>query len=71
MNSSEHREHHPLVGESFERQEYDVTDRGCQWCQILLCPLIWTPIIPGVIGTKTLILEEEEAGITLIQNITL
>eukprot|EP00603_Paraphysomonas_imperforata_P006110 CAMPEP_0114423782 /NCGR_PEP_ID=MMETSP0103-20121206/6336_1 /TAXON_ID=37642 ORGANISM="Paraphysomonas imperforata, Strain PA2" /NCGR_SAMPLE_ID=MMETSP0103 /ASSEMBLY_ACC=CAM_ASM_000201 /LENGTH=188 /DNA_ID=CAMNT_0001592475 /DNA_START=25 /DNA_END=591 /DNA_ORIENTATION=+ len=60
MDSSGNREFVRLV-DTFDRQEYDVTDRGCQYCQLLLCPLIWTPIIPGVIGTKTLILEPEEA----------
>lgn len=47
--------------ETFDRQEYDVTDTGCQFCQCLLCPLIWTPIFPGIMGKKTLTLEPEEA----------
>lgn len=57
MDSSEH---FPLV-ETFDRQEYDVTDKGCQYCQLILCPIIWTPVFPGVMGKKTLILDPEEA----------
>ena len=56
----DHSHDEPLV-QQFDRQEYDVTDKGCQLCQLLCCPLIWTPIIPGMIGTKILILEPEEA----------
>eukprot|EP00521_Asterionellopsis_glacialis_P007595 CAMPEP_0195291604 /NCGR_PEP_ID=MMETSP0707-20130614/7889_1 /TAXON_ID=33640 /ORGANISM="Asterionellopsis glacialis, Strain CCMP134" /LENGTH=180 /DNA_ID=CAMNT_0040351937 /DNA_START=102 /DNA_END=644 /DNA_ORIENTATION=+ len=46
---------------TFERKEYDVTDTGCQTFLCLTCPLHWLPVFPGILGTKRLILEEEEA----------
>mmetsp|Transcript_19220 Transcript_19220/g.27038 ORF Transcript_19220/g.27038 Transcript_19220/m.27038 type:complete len:184 (-) Transcript_19220:245-796(-) len=42
-------------------KEFDVTDTGCQICLLLTCPLHWLPIIPGIIGRKSLSLEHEEA----------
>mmetsp|Transcript_10702 Transcript_10702/g.30581 ORF Transcript_10702/g.30581 Transcript_10702/m.30581 type:complete len:226 (+) Transcript_10702:115-792(+) len=49
----------------FERIEYDVTDRFCQWLCLLTCPIHWLPLVPGVMGTKTMILEEEEAVLNI------
>ncbi|KAL3937745.1 MAG: hypothetical protein SGBAC_007206 [Bacillariaceae sp.] len=45
----------------FERKEYDATDIGCQTCLCLTSPVHLLPIIPGLMGTKRLILDEEEA----------
>ena len=46
---------------SFAKKEYDVTDIGCQTFLCLTSPLHFLPICPGVLGSKRLILEEEEA----------
>ena len=40
---------------------YDVTDSAMQACCILTCPIHWVPLAPGVLGTKTFVLEPEEA----------
>ena len=45
----------------FERKTYDVTDTCCQVVCCLCCPVTFMPLIPGVMGSKTLSLEEEEA----------
>jgi hypothetical protein len=50
----------PELTTVFERKEYVVTDTGCQLLCCFLCPLTFMPIIPGVMGTKTLVLDEEE-----------
>lgn len=49
----------------FERKEYVVTDVGCQVCLCLTCPFHFMPVIPGFMGTKTLLLEPEEAVATI------
>jgi hypothetical protein len=45
----------------FETLQYDVTDTGVQTILIMTCPLLCMPLVPGVIGTKRLVLENEEA----------
>mmetsp|Transcript_19395 Transcript_19395/g.47918 ORF Transcript_19395/g.47918 Transcript_19395/m.47918 type:complete len:194 (+) Transcript_19395:68-649(+) len=45
----------------FERKEYDATDFGCQTCLCLTCPIHFMPLFPGIMGSKRLILDEEEA----------
>ena len=52
-----------VVGEqvAFEQKEYDVTDTCWQAICCVTCPLHWMPLMPGVLGTKTLVLEPEEA----------
>ena len=50
-----------LLQGTFDTQDYVVTDFGCQCLHVLLCPLIWTPLIPGVLGKKRLVLEKDEA----------
>jgi hypothetical protein len=46
---------------SFERVEYDATDYVCQLFLCLTCPLHCLPLIPGFMGSKRIILDEEEA----------
>ena len=46
---------------SFARKEYIVTDIGCQVCLCLTCPLHFMSLVPGIHGSKRIILEEEEA----------
>lgn len=48
-------------GEPFPIQEYNVTDHFCQGLLLLTCPLHFLPLIPGHLGSKKMILEEEEA----------
>jgi hypothetical protein len=50
----------PLTPVTFVLKEYDVTDWCCQIGHCILCPVVFTPLIPGVMGKKTLILEPEE-----------
>mmetsp|Transcript_23667 Transcript_23667/g.58019 ORF Transcript_23667/g.58019 Transcript_23667/m.58019 type:complete len:201 (-) Transcript_23667:95-697(-) len=45
----------------FERKEYDATDTGCQTFLCLTCPVHFLPLFPGFMGTKRIILDEEEA----------
>jgi hypothetical protein len=45
----------------FEKKQHDMTDVGCQVCMVLTCPLHFLPAIPGFMGRKTFVLEEEEA----------
>jgi NAD-dependent dihydropyrimidine dehydrogenase PreA subunit len=47
--------------EGFENKYYNVTDTGCQVCMVLTCPFHCLPVIPGLMGSKTVVLEEEEA----------
>ncbi len=49
------------VPHQFDQKEYDVTDAPLQACLAVTCPLHWMPIVPGVMGTKKIILEAEEA----------
>ena len=53
---------HPslMAQANHDPQEYDITDTGCQVCLCLTCPLHFMPLIPGIMGTKTMTLEEEE-----------
>lgn len=51
----------PAPGHGFPTVKYDITDNLCQALQIALCPILFTPLIPGMMGTKTLTLEPEEA----------
>jgi len=44
----------------FERKEYNATDIGCQTLLCLTCPLHFLPVIPGFMGTKRIIMDEEE-----------
>jgi len=48
-------------GTAFEHKEYDVTDTGMQILCCVCCPVVWMPIVPGVMGKKTFYLEPEEA----------
>eukprot|EP00420_Gonyaulax_spinifera_P039660 CAMPEP_0197890986 /NCGR_PEP_ID=MMETSP1439-20131203/27315_1 /TAXON_ID=66791 /ORGANISM="Gonyaulax spinifera, Strain CCMP409" /LENGTH=158 /DNA_ID=CAMNT_0043511059 /DNA_START=90 /DNA_END=566 /DNA_ORIENTATION=+ len=45
----------------FEQKEFNVTDTGCQILCCLCCPLTFMPLIPGIMGSKKMILEPEEA----------
>lgn len=45
----------------FDIKEYAVTDPVIQAILCLTCPLHFLPCIPGILGTKTMVLEEEEA----------
>ena len=38
----------------------DVTDVGCQLCWALTCPITYVALIPGVMGSKYLTMEDEE-----------
>mmetsp|Transcript_18818 Transcript_18818/g.57178 ORF Transcript_18818/g.57178 Transcript_18818/m.57178 type:complete len:192 (-) Transcript_18818:38-613(-) len=62
----------PLKGEEdlgvdlkFDVVTYNVTDTGCQTCCCIMCPILYLPLVPGVMGTKVLTLEEEEAVLTV------
>ena len=45
----------------FESKTYVVTDTCCQVVCCLACPLTFLPLVPGVMGTKVMTLEPEEA----------
>ncbi len=47
---------------NFDTKVYDVTDVGCQLCLCLTCPLTFMPLMPGVMGAKTITLEAEEVN---------
>ena len=49
----------------FERKEYNVTDTGCQVLLCLTFPLHFLPFFPGFMGAKRMVLEEEEAVLTV------
>ena len=49
------------VASQFERKEYNVTDWCCQALCCVCCPITFGPLIPGVMGSKTIVLEPEEA----------
>lgn len=49
----------------FPRKEYKVTDTGMQLFCCLTCPIHWMPIVPGILGEKRIVLEEEEAVMTV------
>jgi len=51
----------PKTNTVFETKEYNVTDQGCQLLCCLTCPLHFLPVIPGTMGSKRMVLEEEEA----------
>ncbi|CAN0182722.1 unnamed protein product [Scytosiphon promiscuus] len=52
------------VSEASETKTYDVTDTCCQFFWIVTCPLTCAAICPGILGQKTLVLEDEEAVLT-------
>lgn len=45
---------------SFDRKEYDITDKGCQLCLCLTCPLHFLPLVPGAMGNKRMIMDGDE-----------
>jgi hypothetical protein len=55
---------HAVTAAPFETREIDVTDTCCQVVCCLSCPIHWLPLIPGIMGTKKLVLEPEEAVMT-------
>ena len=59
MNKGGSNEH--LQHSQFSRIDFDVTDWVPQAILLLTCPMHFLPLIPGVIGIKTLVLEAEEA----------
>eukprot|EP00540_Astrosyne_radiata_P018969 CAMPEP_0116861438 /NCGR_PEP_ID=MMETSP0418-20121206/23023_1 /TAXON_ID=1158023 /ORGANISM="Astrosyne radiata, Strain 13vi08-1A" /LENGTH=155 /DNA_ID=CAMNT_0004496061 /DNA_START=595 /DNA_END=1058 /DNA_ORIENTATION=+ len=50
----------PTPNTPFQTKQYHVTDPMCQACLIATCPFHFLPFCPGVMGHKTLILEQEE-----------
>ena len=50
---------------NLDRREYDLTDPGCQALGLVTCPCHFLPLVPGCIGTKTLVLEDEEVVFTV------
>lgn len=57
-----------MDNEQDQRQQepisYNLTDHCCQFWIALTCPLHCLPLIPGMLGTRTLTLEAEEAFLT-------
>jgi hypothetical protein len=51
--------------QTFETREYDVTDSCCQAIHVLTCPLTFMAVVPGVMGSKKLLLEPEEVQMTI------
>jgi len=50
--------------EPFKRIEVDVTDTCVQACLCVTCPLTFLPLVPGFMGKKKLVMDEEEAVLT-------
>lgn len=50
----------PVVMGEFPTVRYDVTDSCCQCLAIATCPVLCLALVPGVLGTKTVLLEPEE-----------
>ena len=46
---------------TFPENKYDVTDHCMQTCCVLTCPFTFMPLIPGIMGSKVMTLEPEEA----------
>jgi len=48
----------------FEHVEVHVTDVCCQSVMCVTCPLTFLPLIPGLMGSKKLIMGEEEVSLS-------
>ena len=54
-----------LTANSEDVPAYDITDPGCQALACVTTPFHWLPCCPGFLGRKLLILEEEEAVLSV------